>query len=76
MDFATWLEKEKGFSHKGSRDAESRIKRVKGLLKDSSITQETITELEKISDFTNLSISVKSQLRRSVKLYLEFSEKN
>ena len=73
MNFSEWLMKEKGFSHKASHDAESRLKRVLVLLGTDNVPKDAVTLLENTAEFKMLSVSVKSQLRRTAKLYLEFT---
>ena len=72
MEFNEWLVQNKDFSVKGSHDAASRIKRVCTILGTSSIPADALLKLEQNSDFKALSICVKSQLRRSTKLYAEY----
>ncbi len=72
MDFTNWLMEKKGFSRKASNDSLSRLKRVKGILCSEKITDSTLKDLENAAGFKSLSVSVKSQLRRAIRLYLEF----
>lgn len=75
MNFAEWLENEKGLSHKVSHDVDSRLKRVQLLLATDEINKNTVSLLEKNEKFKSLSMTVKSQLRRSVRLNLEHQAK-
>lgn len=75
MEFKEWLKKEKGYSEKSARDVQSRLKRATTFLKDKE-KENPIAELENINEFKALSISVKSQLRKSIKLHNEFITKN
>lgn len=75
MDFLEWLEKEKGMSHKSSGDVVSRLKRVLLILGEKDISGIELNKLEEKAKFQALSITVKSQLRRAIKLYTEFKSK-
>ena len=72
--FQEWLSAEKGLSERSSRDTVSRLSRANKLHPLSSETdlQTYISELGRKPDFESLSPSVRSQLKRAVKLYSEF----
>lgn len=72
MNFSEWLEKEKGMSHKSSHDAASRLKRASIILGVDDMSGMDVKKLEEKESFRALSITVKSQLRRAVRLYEEF----
>lgn len=72
MKFEEWLEQDKQFTHKVSHDIVSRLNRVYQLLSISQIDDQTLSALENCESFKILSVSVKSQLRRCVRLNLEF----
>ena len=72
MSFENWLKTEKEFTVKAAHDVVSRLNRVKQILSIDSIDNLTLAQLEKSDSFKELSVSVKSQLRRSVRLNLEF----
>ena len=74
MEFLEWLEKEKGLSTKSSHDVASRFRRLQRITNISDIKKMNIDQIEKNSNFLTLSISVKSQLRRSLALMKEYSE--
>ena len=74
MSFEEWLIMEKTYSIKAARDVESRMKRVKSLIEKSEIDLDAIKELETKGAFNVLSVSVKSQLRRAVRLYCEYCD--
>lgn len=74
MDFITWMIEEKNILKKSAHDVQSRLNRVQGITKEKNISKNTIDHLEKCEGFTSLSLTVKSQLRRSVRLYLEYKE--
>lgn len=75
MGFNEWLMQEKGFSLKVSHDIASRLKRVQKFLDTDKIHEGSLSGLEAISEFKDLSMSVKSQLRRAIRLYNEFQAK-
>ena len=72
--FQEWLSAEKGLSERSSRNTVSRLSRANKLHPLSSETdlQTYIFELGRKPDFESLSPSVRSQLKRAVKLYSEF----
>ena len=72
-NYKNWLQGNKQISHKVSMDNASRVKRALSLLGTDSITSNSLEELENNDSFKNLSVSVKSQIRRAVKLYIEYS---
>ena len=73
MKFTEWL-KEKGFSSKVTRDYESRLKRALRLLEAETVCDTSLKELDDVPEFQNLSMSVKSQLRHSIRLYLQYTK--
>lgn len=76
VQFKQWLIHNKGLSDRSSNDVISRLKRVCKILNRSEISSDTVSALNQSSNFKALSTSVKSQLRRSIKLYEEYlSEK-
>ncbi len=72
MEFREWLIKEKQYSERASRDVQSRLKRALLLSGEKEITSETLAKIEANTVFKELSLSVKSQIRRAVKLYQEY----
>ena len=70
--FNSWLCEQKNYKERSARDACCRLKRVYLILNKESVNKETVDELEKKKEFKELSISVRSQLRKSVRLYLEY----
>lgn len=71
-DFINWLIEEKHMGQKSAHDYSSRLKRVITFISTEQISDQTIDELDKNDSFKSLSMSVKSQMRRTVRLYLEF----
>jgi len=75
-NFQEWLIDEKGFEIKSARDVLSRLKRVSSLFNvnfNKSIDK-IIFDVSSNDKFKELSPSVKSQLKRSVLLYKEFTK--
>lgn len=73
--FARWLEEAKGFSARAARDVKSRLTRANSALpiahhEDPSVY---LAMLEHSVLFEEISPSVKSQIRRSVRLYFEYA---
>lgn len=73
MEFREWLMKEKNYSDRASRDVQSRLKRVLGYTGDETLCPDTMAKLEANIEFKNLSMSVKSQMRRAIRLHNEFA---
>lgn len=74
-EFKKWLLNEKKLSAASSSDVVSRIFRVQKIiavdLKEKPV-DELIMLLNREPNFQSLSVSVKSQLRRAIKLYKDF----
>lgn len=73
-DFKKWQEEYKQITHKVAMDNSSRVKRALDMLDTDNITQSCLANLEMNDRFKNLSPSVKSQIRKAVRLYIEFSK--
>ena len=75
-NFPAWLEANLKISTKGARDIVSRLRRVRSLVPeiDNLSLEDALEKLEKNSDFQSISYTIKSQLRRALKLYTEFQE--
>lgn len=69
-DFKNWLIKEKKMNDRSARDVISRLKRSVNITNSSN----EIISCEMLTDeiIINMSTFVKSQLRRSVSLWIEF----
>lgn len=65
----------KKYTERSARDVCSRLKRVYLLLDKENVDENTIYSLESNNEFKGLSMSVRSQLRKSVKLFLEYKNK-
>lgn len=74
--FVYWLVDEKGLSERSASDVVSRLARAeRALPRDPSIkTSVYLALLEETPDFSQASGSVKSQIRRAVKLHSEYEE--
>ena len=72
-DFSSWLA-DHGYSAKVQSDILSRLKRASTFINIDSYKRgdSALLNLERKSNFLTLSVGVKSQLRRSVRLYFEF----
>lgn len=74
-EFLMWLEAERKMSARSARDVVSRLKRVIYLLDGDAVDSTSVSKLNKITEFHECTVFVKSQLRRSIRLYLEYSNK-
>lgn len=73
--FYEWLIKEKAYSERVSKDVISRYKRAEKILPSfGEVDDYYIFTLEHRADFKELSINVKSQIKKAVQLYAEFQE--
>ena len=72
--FRVWLEKEKNFSTRGAQDVVSRVQRVQRMIKSDALSEKSIEVLNANEEFLNLSTFVRSQLRRAVRLYMEYEQ--
>lgn len=72
--FAKWLEENTGYSSPVVRDTVSRIKRADGILSWSD-NEAYQFYLEREDRYKSLSVSVRSQLKKAVKLYQAFRKR-
>lgn len=72
--FHSWLTKSKGMSNKSGRDVVSRLKRLLQYTSIRKTTQRSALEsaLSEFSDYENMSMFVRSQLKRAGCLYAEY----
>lgn len=75
MTFLAWLVSEKEYSERASRDVQSRLKRALRFSGQESVTDKTLVLIEENDAFQALSMSVKSQMRRAIRLQQEFNSK-
>lgn len=71
--FLEWLTTEKSMGTRSAKDVLSRCGRVNRMLNIEEIEESTFSLLLESSAFQSSSMFVKSQLKRAVSLYLEFS---
>ena len=74
-DFREWLQNNKSFTKNSAEDVVSRIKRAKNIMEiDVPIDIETLLfHFMGKPAFKTLTTTVKSQLKRAIKLYKEFN---
>lgn len=71
--FSAWLKNNTQYSEAVITDTVSRMKRADSMLSFADRDTETyLFYLEKTEAFRNLSVSVRSQIRKSVKLYIAY----
>ena len=77
QEFSSWLRSSKGFTEAAAKDVKSRLKRVHSIckLQDGVDVSKALFILGQQESFKTLSVSVRSQLRRSVKLFDEYTSK-
>lgn len=75
QEFLIWLETERKMNTRSARDVVSRLKRVAGMLDSNDFDSMSVSKLNEIAEFNKCSMFIKSQLRRSVNLYLEYINK-
>lgn len=72
-DFAEWLIATHNFSKRTASDTVSRVKRADKIYKISNVpTPIYFYELQQKDEFNNLSVSVRSQIRRATSLYCDY----
>lgn len=72
MLFLDWLYFEKGYTEKTSKDIQSRIKRVLSITGEERVSANTLKKLEESKVFNTISYSIRSQLRKAIKLNIEY----
>lgn len=73
--FVEWLITTRGMGIRSAKDVVSRCGRVSRMLAIEELNEQAISSLIENSDFQSSSTFVKSQLKRAISLYLEFSAK-
>lgn len=75
VGFVDWLKKEKSYTARAACDVLSRVRRIKRMAMQCTNNQSSdlLEVIEKTDNFTALSKSVKSQLRRAYILYCEYT---
>ncbi len=75
--FKCWLMKNKNYKEKSAWDVISRIRRSEQFIKiPEEITLETLFLLEQNQEFSRLTVSVKSQIRKALRFLMEFRKCN
>ena len=72
QNFSEWLRTRKGYSDRSISDVFSRLNRASNLLPNHDINQYLITDLEELQEFNNLTVAVKSQIRKAIRLKLTY----
>ena len=75
MDFANfkeWLITEKGVTVRAASDIPSRLRRIVKLLEATTIDGDTYAILKSNPMYKQYSVTVRSQMKRAITLYLEF----
>lgn len=74
LEFYNWLVETKQLSNRSAKDVISRCKRIKNILHTDSLDVFSCEQLLESDDFKNLSMFIKSQLKRALALWNEYSE--
>lgn len=74
--FRLWLKAVANLGEASAGDVVSRVKRASGLINIDAKgdTDELLFKLGRVDEFKNMSITVRSQLRRAVSLYRTFKQ--
>ena len=72
--FLVWLKSNKNLGERSARDVVSRLRRAMAILGKDYFPEDALQELNAKPEFLELTMSVKSQLRRAVTLYSEFEK--
>lgn len=72
QNFSEWLRVQKGYSDRSISDVFSRLNRVSNLLPHHEVNQYLIADLEQLQEFNNLTVAVKSQIRKAIRLKLAY----
>ena len=75
-EFKIWLCNNKKYTERSARDVCSRLKRVCIILGQENVENCNIDDLESNEDFKELTMSVRSQLRKSVRLFFEYKDRD
>jgi hypothetical protein len=74
MEFVEWLIENKGVSRKSAHDVASRFRRLQKISNIKDVNKMSMDNIEKKKSFQELSVGVRSQLRRAYALMKEFNE--
>ena len=72
--FAAWLRDEKDYSDRSISDVFSRIKRAEKFLPNRNIDRYFIADLEENEEYSDLSSSVRSQIKKALQLKIAFEQ--
>lgn len=70
--FAEWLRKDKKYTDRSISDVFSRLNRANMILPNHEMNRYFITDLERMTEFEELEVSVKSQIRKAIRLKLAY----
>ena len=70
--FKTWLIDYKGMTTRAASDVPSRLRRITKLLDCVDVDNTTYANLKRNSTYQEYSVTVRSQMKRALTLYLEF----
>ena len=72
--FKQWFQYKKNMSVRSATDVVSRCKRINRMIEEDDINDKTGSMLIEMKSYDNMSSYIKSQLKRAITLYLEFSK--
>lgn len=72
QNFSEWLRIKKGYSDRSISDVFSRLNRAHNFLPEHELNNYFITDLEQLGEFNDLTVTVRSQIRKAIKLKLSF----
>lgn len=73
MSFQVWLVECKQYTERSARDVQSRLRRALSYSQEEAVSEVTLQVMEENIEFQMLSVSVKSQMRRAVRLFKEYA---
>jgi DNA (cytosine-5)-methyltransferase 1 len=75
VEFRKWLEEKTEYTKETKSNIVSRLKRADGII-PIVIDEVYLFNLSNHSEFQKMSVSVKSQIRRAIRLYFEFMKES
>lgn len=75
VEFRKWLDEKTKYTKATKSNIVSRLKRADGII-PIVVEDVYIFNLSNQTEFQNMSVSVKSQIRRAIRLYLEFMKES
>lgn len=70
--FSEWLRNTKKYTDRSISDVFSRLNRARLILPDHDMNHYLIPDLERTDEFDTLEVSVKSQIRKAIRLKLAY----